>query len=244
MSNIDNKRSSKLIFSDSTDTILGYRHTQQCTQLTYTAWGYSINVYLIGLNAEHMDPVSKFYILGSGRRFYNSAHMRFNSPDSLSPFEKGGINTYAYCSGDPINYNDPSGSFRGAILKIPPRISKEQLRVAVRNTPTPLFNEQIKQHPEFQTEIFRLATSNALEHLQHHRSQPVPEAGLLVADYRQLNILKSRTTRLARSVQARLAKTNERTLKKERRSQQSYDSKVSEIRSNLEARLERLNQLN
>jgi hypothetical protein len=35
--------------------------------------------------------------------------MRFNSPDSLSPFGEGGLNAYAYCIGDPINRRDPTG---------------------------------------------------------------------------------------------------------------------------------------
>lgn len=37
--------------------------------------------------------------------------MRFLSSDSLSPFERGGINAYAYCGGDPINRTDESGRF-------------------------------------------------------------------------------------------------------------------------------------
>jgi len=39
--------------------------------------------------------------------------MRFQSPDSLSPFGKGGINAYGYCAGDPINRIDPNGHFYG-----------------------------------------------------------------------------------------------------------------------------------
>jgi len=35
--------------------------------------------------------------------------MRFNSPDKLSPFGEGGLNTYSYCQGDPVNRVDPSG---------------------------------------------------------------------------------------------------------------------------------------
>jgi len=35
--------------------------------------------------------------------------MRFYSPDTLSPFEKGGVNAYCYCEGDPINNSDPTG---------------------------------------------------------------------------------------------------------------------------------------
>lgn len=33
--------------------------------------------------------------------------MRFNCPDSWSPF--GGVNPYAYCAGDPVNHADPTG---------------------------------------------------------------------------------------------------------------------------------------
>jgi hypothetical protein len=35
--------------------------------------------------------------------------MRFYSADSLSPFGKGGLNSYCYCLGDPVNRTDPTG---------------------------------------------------------------------------------------------------------------------------------------
>ncbi|MFA1026632.1 MULTISPECIES: RHS repeat-associated core domain-containing protein [Pseudomonas syringae group] len=47
--------------------------------------------------------------MGNGYRAYNPVLMRFNSPDSLSPFGKGGLNAYAYCAGDPVNRSDPDG---------------------------------------------------------------------------------------------------------------------------------------
>jgi len=34
--------------------------------------------------------------------------MRFLSPDTLSPFDEGGLNAYCYCLGDPVNHHDPS----------------------------------------------------------------------------------------------------------------------------------------
>ncbi|WP_054884148.1 RHS repeat-associated core domain-containing protein [Pseudomonas sp. NBRC 111130] len=58
---------------------------------------------------QWFDPVVRGYLLGHGHRLYSPAIMRFLSPDSLSPFGAGGINVYAYCSGDPVNLHDPSG---------------------------------------------------------------------------------------------------------------------------------------
>lgn len=62
-----------------------------------------------GFNSELADPLTGHYLLGHGYRVYNPVLMRFNSPDSLSPFAEGGINTYAYCAGDPVNHSDRSG---------------------------------------------------------------------------------------------------------------------------------------
>lgn len=60
-------------------------------------------------NGELLDPVTNLYHLGNGRRAYSPELMIFLSPDPLSPFDAGGINAYAYCHGDPINFMDPSG---------------------------------------------------------------------------------------------------------------------------------------
>ncbi|QWT21838.1 RHS repeat-associated core domain-containing protein [Bacillus sp. NP157] len=48
-----------------------------------------------------------FYLLGG--RLYGPALHRFVSPDTLSPFDRGGFNRYAYSGGDPVNRIDPSG---------------------------------------------------------------------------------------------------------------------------------------
>lgn len=48
-----------------------------------------------------------WYILG--RRIYSPLLRRFLSPDSLSPFNAGGVNRYAYCGGDPMGRVDPRG---------------------------------------------------------------------------------------------------------------------------------------
>ncbi|VVN47780.1 RHS repeat-associated core domain-containing protein [Pseudomonas fluorescens] len=66
---------------------------------------------VLGFNGERIDPVLGGYHLGNGYRLYSPTLRRFTSPDSMSPFGKGGINPYAYCEGDPINNTDPSGHF-------------------------------------------------------------------------------------------------------------------------------------
>jgi|GEM_PF-4028644 len=79
--------------------------------ISYTSYGGSKKFRNLpaGFNGQRLDPVSQCYHLGNGARCYNPVLMRFNSPDSLSPFGAGGINPYAYCLGDPINRSDPSG---------------------------------------------------------------------------------------------------------------------------------------
>jgi len=66
-------------------------------------------VALLGFNGQWQDPISQTYPLGNGHRLFHTSIARFLSPDSLSPFGDGGINSYAYCAGDPINFTDPSG---------------------------------------------------------------------------------------------------------------------------------------
>ncbi|MGF6163524.1 MULTISPECIES: RHS repeat-associated core domain-containing protein [Pseudomonas] len=68
-------------------------------------------ISLLGFNGERRDPVTGHYLLGNGYRAFDPVLMRFNSPDSLSPFGKGGVNAYAYCLGDPVNKVDPLGEF-------------------------------------------------------------------------------------------------------------------------------------
>ncbi|MFJ4390237.1 RHS repeat-associated core domain-containing protein [Pseudomonas soli] len=103
------------------------------TNFTLTETGVSAAVYtLYGFRSAGQD-ISRagfigvirerrvgWYLLGNGHRTYNPRLMRFHSPDRLSPFGKGGINAYAYCTGDPVNFYDPGGRQRngvGALIK-------------------------------------------------------------------------------------------------------------------------------
>ena len=66
-------------------------------------------ISMTGFNGERHDPFSGATHLGNGYRVYNPQLMRFQSPDSWSPFGDGGINPYIYCVGDPVNRADPGG---------------------------------------------------------------------------------------------------------------------------------------
>ena len=78
--------------------------------IAYTPYGHRLSGSgWLGFNGERPDPVTGHYLLGRGYRGFNPILMRFNSPDSMSPFGLGGLNPYGYCQQDPINFRDPSG---------------------------------------------------------------------------------------------------------------------------------------
>jgi len=88
--------------------------------IAYTPYGHhraeSGLSSLLGFNGERPNPVTGHYLLGNGYRAFNPVLMRFNSPDSLSPFGSGGLNPYAYCLADPVNFHDQNGHM--PLLKI------------------------------------------------------------------------------------------------------------------------------
>jgi RHS repeat-associated protein len=95
---------------------------QQQHPIAYSLYGHhqaeSGLTSLLGFNGERPDPVTGHYLLGNGYRAFNPVLMRFNSPDNLSPFGRGGLNSYSYCLGDPINFLDPNGHITLSIRQI------------------------------------------------------------------------------------------------------------------------------
>lgn len=81
--------------------------------VAYSPYGYCAGESrvnsVVGFKGEWFDPFGLGYMLGNGYRMFGPTLMRFGSPDSMSPFGKGGLNGYCFCKGDPVNRMDPSG---------------------------------------------------------------------------------------------------------------------------------------
>lgn len=89
----------------------------------------------LGYNGQRLDGLTQGYFLGNGRRLYSPVLMRFCSPDVYSPFDKGGLNAYAYCAGDPVNFNDANGThgmrnqLSPSLIKYSPALEKIYLNI-------------------------------------------------------------------------------------------------------------------
>jgi RHS repeat-associated protein len=106
---------SSLLATDQQRSVLNALCATGPQPAAYTPYGHRSPengmLSLLGFNGERRDRQTGHYPLGNGYRQFNPELMRFNSPDSLSPFGDGGLNAYGYCVGDPVNRSDPTGHF-------------------------------------------------------------------------------------------------------------------------------------
>ncbi|WLG96286.1 RHS repeat-associated core domain-containing protein [Pseudomonas sp. FP198] len=122
-----------LLATDRQRSVLQLLDAIQPGPLAYTPYGHRAPanglLSLLGFNGERADPVTGHYLLGNGYRAFNPVLMRFNSPDSLSPFGAGGLNVYAYCAGDPLNRTDKTGHASGFFAWVMKSISKTRANI-------------------------------------------------------------------------------------------------------------------
>ena len=104
-----------LLASDNSQSIIAEIADGKTNALAYSIYGEQSAqrkiVTRLGFNGQLREPKIGWYLLGHGYRAYNPRLMRFHSPDSWSPFGRGGLNAYMYCVGDPVNRVDPTGHF-------------------------------------------------------------------------------------------------------------------------------------
>lgn len=123
------------------------------------------HLLLPGFNGQWLDPLTGHYLLGNGYRAYNPVLMRFNRPDSLSPFGKGGSNAYAYGIGDPVNRADPDGHT--------PKFLKSILRRVGVMKPSPLDIKFRILAPEVLAYEDRYAINRTLIFQAHGNDRPL-----------------------------------------------------------------------
>ena len=141
-------RKTILLATDQQRSVLNALDAGRSHAIAYSPYGYRPRenglLSLLGFNGERPDSLTGHYHLGNGYRQFNPVLMRFNSPDSWSPFGAGGINAYAYCEGNPVNTVDPTGHTRGFLKPILRKVglmdpaiikqTQQQLTIAQANT--------------------------------------------------------------------------------------------------------------
>jgi RHS repeat-associated protein len=115
-------RNTVLLATDQQRSVLSALKAHEPHPFAYSPYGYrpaeNVLLSLLGFNGESPDPLTGWYHLGNGYRQFNPVLMRFNSPDSWSPFGEGDLNAYVYCVGDPVGRVDPSGHAFGFLKAI------------------------------------------------------------------------------------------------------------------------------
>ncbi|WP_229631864.1 MULTISPECIES: RHS repeat-associated core domain-containing protein [Pseudomonas] len=144
--------------------------------ITYTPFGYTREHSLgtTGFVGGFKELAMGCYLLGNGYRAYSPTLYRFVASDSLSPFGIGGINAYAYCTGDPVNYIDPDGhGVLSAFKKIFGGNGEESLRALKGLSPRP-------QEESFFSRLFSANRKETREALSSHfvppRNKKVPRS--------------------------------------------------------------------
>jgi RHS repeat-associated protein len=100
---VSNPLRTLLLATDNKNSVLAEIAGGKPNAIAYSAYGQRSAQQKVatglGFNGELCEARIGWYLLGNGYRAYNPIFRRFHSPDSWSPFGKGGLNAYMYCGG-------------------------------------------------------------------------------------------------------------------------------------------------
>jgi RHS repeat-associated protein len=170
-----------LLAIDQHNSILVAQDENQIQHSAYAPYGHRsvANGLLsfLGFNGELTDPLTRHYHLGNGYRQFNPVSMRFNGPDSWSPFGKGGPNTYGYCKSDPINRSDQSGHASKFWMAVRDFFSARNRVPAVEPAPpTPVFTSPHTSSLLSSAEVVRPNYRNPLANVRMDTQVPTARA--------------------------------------------------------------------
>lgn len=104
---------STLLGSDLSRSVVLRTSSASWRKLAYSPYGYTeyTEPAILHYTGQPIETPTDLYILGNGYRMYSPTLCRFSAPDTLAPFDQGGLSAYAYTEQDPINSTDVSGLF-------------------------------------------------------------------------------------------------------------------------------------
>ncbi|WP_105947333.1 RHS repeat-associated core domain-containing protein [Pseudomonas sp. LLC-1] len=167
---VGSTQTTNLLATDEARSVLQVKNAISTEQHAYSAYGHTpdlpSDMTQLGFTGEYFDKTAKSYLLGLGYRTYSTKIMRFLSPDSMSPFNAGGLNAYGYCIGDPVNLTDPTGHMPAPQAKGPWHYQKKLLRIDQK------IRKNLKHGKELEA-IYERGKSIERKHLEQHGKSPV-----------------------------------------------------------------------
>ncbi|NAS97126.1 hypothetical protein CU664_28295 [Pseudomonas syringae pv. actinidifoliorum] len=153
---VDGVLETTLLATDQQRSVLQLVDNTGVESVAYSPYGHhpaeSGLTSLLGFNGERRDPVTGYYLLGNGYRAYNPVLMRFNSPDSLSPFDEGGLNAYGYVGGDPVGFGDPTGHIGAGLLR--KLLTNSKIIRKPKQSPLSRLSKMVDELPSSSTSIY------------------------------------------------------------------------------------------